>query len=102
MPGLGPIPWQGYPKLPFRPGQGIPLPCGSCCWQRGGPSWSDEPETDPGDTILRLDSPGGTAQGQLVKLPAGGLLADSHGVLGASGRVWSGSRSAATFPTTRL
>ncbi|XP_046924051.1 collagen alpha-1(III) chain-like [Lynx rufus] len=79
-------------SLPARPRGHRSSPCGSRCWQRGGTSRADEPETDPGDTILRLDSPGGTARGQLVK--------DTHHVTGASGPAWDGLPAVA--PSSQL
>lgn len=85
---------SGAPQasLPARPRGHRSSPCGSRCWQRGGTSRADEPEIDPGDTILRLDSPGGTARGQLVK--------DTHHVMGASGPAWDGLPAVA--PSSQL
>lgn len=52
------------PAAPPPPSFQFPFPpCGIRCWGRGSTSRADKPEIDPGDTILRLDSPGGAAQG---------------------------------------
>lgn len=56
--------WGPISRQPPRPRFQLPfLPRRIRCWGRGSTSRADKPEIDPGDTILRLDSPGGAAQG---------------------------------------
>lgn len=94
--GSGPQP----PAQKEAPGFLSHSPCGCHCWERGSTSRADEPEIDPGDTILRLDSPGGAAQGQVVEPSADGFPSETLTLSHRSFRASTGRGLQVCIPPT--